>query len=155
MITHWLNLRVPRNDVESLNTAPALSVLNDLYRDAETVRKFQERLYLSFAGYDDDSRELYEIPEVRRFIAELDSKFPFWFYFHQQIDGTLMVIALSACSVKVVEGRIKVDDPDELKNFVETHLSAFNKLFDYFKLEDSVNDDMSRRLLEYFRSRLA
>ena len=92
---------------------------------------------------------------MRRFITELDSKFPFWFYFLQQNDGTLMVIAFSLCHVKVLDGRIAMDDPQELNDFIQTHLSAFNKLFDYFKLEDSINDDMSRRLLDYFRSRLA
>jgi hypothetical protein len=32
-------------------------------------------------GIDDDTREVYEIEEVRKFVYKLDSEFPYWLYF--------------------------------------------------------------------------
>lgn len=40
-----------------------------------------ERISISFEGYNEDNRELDEIPEVRDFIYELDDKFPYWLFF--------------------------------------------------------------------------
>lgn len=36
---------------------------------------------LTISGYDDDSRELFEIPEVCRYLRGLDHEWPFWFFF--------------------------------------------------------------------------
>ena len=76
-----LDVVVSRQEVESLDITPALNVLRSLLYDAETVRMFRGRVGLSFHGYESDSRELYQIPEVRQYLASLDSQFPFWLYF--------------------------------------------------------------------------
>src|ERR1700759_305201 len=44
-------------------------------------RKYFNRLFISIHGYDDDSREVYQIAEIRDYIQFLDKCFPYWFYF--------------------------------------------------------------------------
>ena len=73
----WVGVVVSRQEAESLDVSPALNVLQSLLYDAETVRVFQGRVALSFHGYDSDSRELYQVPEVRQYLASLDSQFPY------------------------------------------------------------------------------
>jgi len=68
---------IDRKDVEGSNVGPTFAILKRLLQDRQTVEGFRGRLDLGFHGYDDDSRELHEIEEVRRFVAELDKKFPF------------------------------------------------------------------------------
>jgi hypothetical protein len=36
---------------------------------------------IAFQGYDHDTRELFEIPEVRQYVSLLDDKFPYWLFF--------------------------------------------------------------------------
>ena len=69
-----------RGDIEAGDTSDVMAVLKQLLeRDAAT--KFCERVDLCCTGYDSDSRELWEIPEVRAFVHRLDQQFPYWCYF--------------------------------------------------------------------------
>ena len=69
-----------RGDIEAGDTSDVMAVLKQLLeRDAAT--RFCERVDLCCAGYDSDSRELWEIPEVRAFVQRLDQQFPYWCYF--------------------------------------------------------------------------
>ena len=78
---------VRRHDVEAGNTASTLRVLSRLLAGVATVREYRERVDIAFQGYDTDSRELFEIPEVRRFVAALDDSFPYWLYFLVRFTG--------------------------------------------------------------------
>jgi hypothetical protein len=40
-----------------------------------------EKLDIAFHGYDHDTRELFEIPEVREYVSLLDDQFPYWLFF--------------------------------------------------------------------------
>ena len=59
----------------------AEKTISGVLADKETIERFRGRVDLAFHGYSNDPRELYEMPEVRRFCAKLDDAFPFWFYF--------------------------------------------------------------------------
>ena len=56
-------------------------------------------IQLSFSGYDTDTRELWDIPEVRRFVQSLDQDFPFWFYVADLQSDFLKVLAFCLCRV--------------------------------------------------------
>ena len=58
----WLGVVIPRRDVERLATGSTLDTLQSVLADAKTVRLLQGRVDVSFEGWDDDPRELYEIP---------------------------------------------------------------------------------------------
>jgi hypothetical protein len=47
----------------------------------ESAKEFFERVDIAFHGYDHDSRELFEIPDVRAHANQLDEQFPFWLFF--------------------------------------------------------------------------
>jgi hypothetical protein len=84
---------VRRHDVEAGNTASTLRVLSRLLAGVATVREYRERVDIAFQGYDTDSRELFEIPEVRRFVAALDDSFPYWLYFLTRESTGLQALA--------------------------------------------------------------
>ena len=77
----YLLLVIPRDEVESRDLAPALSVLEPLIRSRRTARSFMERVCLAIDGYNDTDWELFEIPEVRDYVQKLDAKFPYWLFF--------------------------------------------------------------------------
>ena len=43
-----------------------------------TVRGFRRRVRAYFDGFGDDPREIDEMPEIRRYCAELDVNCPYW-----------------------------------------------------------------------------
>jgi TPR repeat protein len=76
----FIVLDFDRGDIESGNTSDVMGVLAQLLeRDAAT--KFCERVEVCCTGYNSDSRELWEIPQVREFVKNLDRQFPYWCYF--------------------------------------------------------------------------
>ena len=121
---------IGRDDVESHDISHALGSLVALLTDPETVRRLQGKVAIVFEGYDDDPREVYEIPEVRRFCNTLDERFPYWFYFLTTIQQNLKVVTLCLVRVKVKRsGQIWVDT-DDLQRFLLSRLSAMNTVFD-------------------------
>jgi len=72
---------ISRTEVEAMDTSAALTMLKRLTESPDTARAFVERVDIAFHGYDQTSQELFEIPEVRNFAAQLDQQFPFWLFF--------------------------------------------------------------------------
>ena len=76
-----LNLTIERPDIESGNISETLSMLQSLLASEARVTRFANRVCLFIDGYNDYPRELYEVPEVRSFLQNLDSHFPYWLWF--------------------------------------------------------------------------
>ena len=71
-----LFLVVSRRDVESGDLSEILGSLQHLVGSTEIATTYRERVDLTFEGYDNDTRELWEIPEFREFVSRLDEQFP-------------------------------------------------------------------------------
>ena len=149
----YVGIVVSRQEVESLDIAPSLHVLESLLYDAETVRMFQGQVGLSFHGYDTDPRELYQVPEVRQYLASLDSKFPYWFYFLSTDDEALKVIAFCLCRTLEIDAGLAYSDRADLQSFLLGHFAAINQLFDRYNLDESINEEISGLVTDYFLPR--
>ena len=85
---------IAREEVESQDISRALSMLKAPLSTPETAKEHFEKIDIAFHGYDDDTRELFEIPEVRTFVFKLDEAFPYWFYFLSKNDLGLQALVL-------------------------------------------------------------
>jgi hypothetical protein len=72
---------IDRDDIESGNTDHIGSFIERIYLNDSLCRKFQGRIEVSISGYDDDPRELWEIPEVVRWYEKADPVIKNWFFF--------------------------------------------------------------------------
>ena len=141
---------VDRIEVEALDVSHTASLLSRVLADRNAVERHRGRVDLAFYGYSSDPRELYEIPEVRRFCAQLDDAFPYWFYFLSTEGVTLMVIACCLCLVtKLREGLVSFG-PD-LVAFLTRHFEALNWIFENYSLDERHNIEISGRIIDYFR----
>src|SRR5688572_23993481 len=86
---------VSREDVFTGNLDETLKLLNYLATSPEALTTYRERVEIRFDGFNEDRRELWEIPEVRSFVDRLDEEFPFWLYFLTR-EGTGL-LAVSRC----------------------------------------------------------
>ena len=59
----------------------ALDRLMNFSESKENTLHYGGRMLLEFAGWDQDEREIYEIPECRAFFMALTAEWPFWFHF--------------------------------------------------------------------------
>ena len=69
-----------REEIENNETDRILEILNSLL-EPQNVQKYFNKVEFCVGGYDQDKRELCEIPEVRLWLKEIDSQWPYWFYF--------------------------------------------------------------------------
>lgn len=74
-------ITISRKEVEALQTSSAMSVLRSCLVSTQRALGLFEKLDVAFHGYNDDPRELCEIPEVREYVGVLDDQFPYWLFF--------------------------------------------------------------------------
>ena len=146
---NWLHVAVDRSAVEALDVSRTALIISRVLADRNAVERYRGRVELTFSGYANDSRELYDIPEVRGFCSKLDDAFPYWFYFLSTDGVTLGVIARCLCSVTQVRPGVVSFGPDLLE-FITRHYEALNWLFDNYSLDTRHNVEISRNVAEYF-----
>lgn len=57
-------------------------------------KKARNSLLITFSGYDDIPDEIYEIPEIRRWVAKLVKRNPEVFYFlNRELEGSQIILA--------------------------------------------------------------
>ena len=147
--TDWLRVVVDRTEVEALDVSRTATTLSRVVADRNAVERHRGRVDLAFHGYPNDSRELYDVPEVRDFCAKLDDAFPYWFYFLSTEGVTLGVIACCLCSVTKLRPGVVSFGPDLLE-FLTRHFGAMNWLFDNFSLDQRYNVEISGQVTEHF-----
>lgn len=104
-------LGIPRQTIEANDYKTVYQLVYQIL--TQTPRYALENiLTIKFEGYDDDHRELFEIPEIRTFMRALDSEFPCWFYLADLQTDTLGVITLMLCD-NVVNETIKTRIPTQ------------------------------------------
>jgi hypothetical protein len=69
-------LLLSRRGVESNDVAPVLSRLNVFRTTREDAKRYKVQMTLVVGGYNNDSRELVDLPEVRASLCRLESSWP-------------------------------------------------------------------------------
>lgn len=88
--------------MESKDTETVLTSLRKISSSEEHILGFRESVDLAVHGYDDDDRELFEIPEVCDYFSLLATEFPYFFWFLNTKTPTLKVIAFCVSGARRV-----------------------------------------------------
>jgi hypothetical protein len=115
-----------REQVESRDISDALQFFVRLL-EPETAKRFKSWVLFGISGYDEDPRELYEIPDVRLWMRELDDLFPYWFYFLSKHSSTMEFVTFSLCDYMETPRGAEIK-PDSLADFLTRHFGAMNEL---------------------------
>lgn len=140
-----------RGEVETGDISGALRSLEKLL-DPKSARKLKGCLIFGVRGYEDDPRDLWEIPDVRAWMQELDKQFPYWFYFMDLgQNSTLAFVAFSLCKFANVPSGKHIP-PQELQQFLISHFGAMNGLTKKLGETQEENDKRSREVTDFFFS---
>jgi hypothetical protein len=148
-----LNLGITKKEIETQNVDLMLNRLYPLKRPL-VARKLFERISLNIDGFDDDNRELWEIPEVRRYIAQLDEKFPYWFYFSKKtrVFEVLVFFALCLCNFKKKGKRYYLTMDDVFESFFTRHLEAMVEMCRKTGFTEKQINDLRDWLIQFYTS---
>ncbi|MEW6305064.1 MAG: hypothetical protein AB1705_16430 [Verrucomicrobiota bacterium] len=120
------------------------------------LKRLMGRLEFAIGGYDDDPREVYEIPEVRRFYAALHRAWPYSLYFcHLQGIG---LVTMAACCIDTLT-LIRHDDHDlrgvsfgvELVYWIRDGFEPMNRLWLRAGLPEGENVARTQAIFDYFK----
>ncbi len=145
-------LVLSRQQIEVGDTDSALDFLRSLVPNDDPSRAlaFKGRVSLHVSGYDLDTRELFEIPEVRRYLQSLDEEWPFWFFFLSQADESLKVLAMCLCSsTAVAPGQTRMD-PDDFARFWERGVDAMGFLFHTYEYRSADGEALLMQIARFF-----
>ena len=148
MNPYYLSIAVSRIDVKYKDTSSTIRMLNQLFETPERALTMRENLGFSFSGYDDDIRELWEIPEVRDFVSDLDDAFPYWLYFLSKFDTGLQAIFLCLMPLVKPESRNHVFPKYHSELLMGRWLPAMNKMCEYTNIEGQALS-MTERAISY------
>ena len=107
-------------------------------------------------GYDDDPREVYAIPEIRRFYGAFHKAWPYWLYFcdlNQDSLKTMVMCCLPSLAAVARAGTSRVGvqlDPMELLRFVAEDLGPMNEMCERAGLSERAIYDRTKAVFEYF-----
>jgi hypothetical protein len=140
-------LVVSREQIMEMDLQEPLQVLRQLAGNSEKAITACGRVSVVIDGYNADPRELFEIPEVRRYIQELDALWPYWFFFLCQADDSIKVIESCLCdSIEVVPGVTSIDT-EQLNDCLTRHFSALNSYCEAINLPESKIQEISEGII--------
>jgi len=134
---------IDRQAVESLNVSDVRSFFDRIRATRELAQHCQGKIELSFHGYDDDTRELFQICEVREYAKILANVLPellFFAYTGPRSSG-LRAIALCLSDVTVLKstpnmnGVIPIEfATDKVADFLSNHWQGLNELTEWLHM---------------------
>ena len=74
-------LQIPQEAIQNCDTSEYVTLLHGATGSLQSFEAAFQRYVFLISGYDNDQRELYQIPEVVWFKKDLNSKLHFWLYF--------------------------------------------------------------------------
>jgi hypothetical protein len=137
-----------REKVQAGDIDDALEFLVRLV-DPPVAQRFKGRLFFGISGYDEDPRELYQIPEVRLWMRELDVVFPYWFYFLFRHPSTMEFVTLSLCDYVQTPNGAQIM-PHVLADFMSNHFAAMNRLCEKLGESKEEIERLSKEVEAYF-----
>jgi len=140
-------LMFSRQQVESCDVEEPLGLLRRLSADRHTAIEYSGRISLVFDGYNDDPRELFEVPEVRAYIKQLDQEWPYWFFFLSQADESIKLLESCLCNtIEVVPGVTSVDI-DQLERSLSCHFGAMNRLCAVLSVPEEISHEIAEGII--------
>ena len=143
---------ITKQEVEARDTSKVLRILRGLLKP-KMIRRSLFRLELQIRGYENDSRELPRIPEVRSFMVQLDCEWPYWFAFCNPKTLSLMFVTFTVCPCRFHPNAVGLE-PDTFKRFTIAKFNAVNQLADQGLISEEQSSDVTKRVYRYYRSQM-
>ena len=144
-------MEVQKNLLHNCDTSEYVTLLHGITGSLQSFEAAFQRYVFLISGYDDDPRELYQIPEVVSFIKDLNSKLPFWLYFINTSDkrffSWMIACLCQAMSLEQDEKTIYADfNADAYNDLIEYQFSNIVKLMSGLGMGESIQEKVLKEL---------
>ena len=130
-----LILRVSTEEVSKGLIGDAVDRLSVLSDCKALTRKFKGKVWIYFDGYDNDRREIYQIPECVSFFRQVTDSWPYWYHFLEKQAEQMSLLHRLLCDVdvQVVSPhmvRCKFKDLGQLERVMYQLFGGLNHLYE-------------------------
>ena len=144
-------LQIAQEAIQNCDTSEYVTLLHGATGSLQSFEAAFQRYVFLISGYDDDPRELYQIPEVVSFIKDLNSKLPFWLYFVNTSDkkffSWMIACLCQAMSLDQDEETIYADfNADAYNDLIEYQFSNIVKLMSGLEMGESIQEKVLKEL---------
>ena len=153
-------MEITRSMIEREDISALLFALRAMTLDAATVRRYAGTIRFMFSGYDEDPRELYSIPEVRRCVQRLTDEFPYWLHYADKDSESLLVVLTCLASVESSAIDLSTNQAGQARSVVDMQgfslklqdlFSEMNTLHARHGLSASETSAMTQQVIRYLR----
>ncbi len=151
-------LQFSRDQVEACDFGDFMAQFNPtVLPSGRGLRGLMNQLIFVVAGYNDDPREVYSVPEIRIFFRALYEQWPFWFYFCR-LDGEFLWVMMFCCleslSAVKVQGQPNCQvayDRLELVAFLSRGLVMMSSMCERAGMSEREIYERTRDVFVYFK----
>lgn len=147
-VTEPVILMISRHQVQTGDTASVLTSLKPFLATREDAWLYRSQMSLVVDGYNDDPRELVDIPQVRDFLIALDQQWPYWAFFFNQIDDSIKLLGSCVCGAEFKGGGAVEIDGRKLAYFLQRGFAGMNAIFDQHGFPEAELEAMSLGVME-------
>jgi hypothetical protein len=149
----FIQYSITRNDIESLNILNLKKFISRITRNEKLTLAVQGKLYIATYGYEHDSREVHQIPEIRRWATVAREEIREWYLCAgAEHFSTLKWIATCTCALsfkplKRKGGRVWVEtDRIKIFQFMLECLAGLNIATDKWGWSTNYNYEISKKI---------
>ena len=147
----YIVLQISQEAIQNCDTSEYVTLLHGITGSLQSFEAPFQRYVFLISGYDDDPRELYQIPVVVSFIKDLNSKLPFWMYFVNTSDkrffSWMIACLCQAMSLDQDEKTIYADfNADAYNDLIEYQFSNIVKLMSGLGMGESIQENVLKEL---------
>ncbi len=145
-----INLVVSKEEIIKRDYMGIKEAFSRLESNAELLTYFKNRIDVSIYGYDFDSRELFEIPEVIQWIKKMFKKYDGWIYF-LSMDKQAAFLRL----LQILHSEVKIEKPlvkiatETSKKFADKCYIGLNRFCERTNVSVDTNADISEMFTNY------
>lgn len=148
-VTEPVVLMISRRQVEQHDIASVLTELKPFLATREDAWRYRSQMVLVVDGYNNDPRELVDIPKVRTFLRAFDKQWPYWAFFFNQVDDSIKILGSCVCGASYPgHGAVEIDG-DKLRHFLQRGFAGMNSIFDAHGFPEQELEAMTRGIIEF------
>ena len=150
-------LIVDKESIEKKNFNDIVSVFERIQSNSELIMNYKDNIEISIHGYDNDSRELFQIDEVREWLHQIVDKVEGWLYFLNMSENSQFLKLLFISNIQyelhpeknTQTKRYLEYNKEKAKDFVFVLFNNFNAFCERQNISDEVNKEISEKFLQF------
>jgi hypothetical protein len=153
----YFNIVIDREAIEKVDFS-MIKTFIEKFDNEKLLLDATGTLNISFYGYDEDPREIFEIPEIQNWVktSMIVEKIP-WFFFLSTEPTSQNIKALTLCfiaeQVETTDGTIRYQPMQKnLQNFAMLNFQNMNYFMHAHQLSEDMKTEISEKVNGYFEN---